>query len=172
MCIANVAKLQFSLGNWLNRGCTYLRRLAVAATRFCTVARNICESYGWNTLHSTRLEPTILRGFLDRGIYVVFLSPSKRRSAQFVHRSCDTFLYRGADKSLARPGRKQVRKHARDARNFNNIETRAVINLFFLQGKAPEEIYAILTKTSACFLPGRAKDLSSSLYIVLYKFCT
>jgi len=35
--------------------------------------------------------------------------------------------YRGADKSLARPGRKQAQKHVRDARDFNNIETRAVI---------------------------------------------
>jgi len=33
---------------------------------------------------------------------------------------------RGAEKSLARPGRKQARKHVRDARDFNNIETRAV----------------------------------------------
>jgi hypothetical protein len=32
--------------------------------------------------------------------------------------------YRGADKSLARPGRKQARKHVRGARDFNNIETR------------------------------------------------
>jgi len=39
--------------------------------------------------------------------------------------------YRGADKSLARPGRKQARKHGRDARDFNNIETRAVIKFFF-----------------------------------------
>ena len=38
--------------------------------------------------------------------------------------------YRGADKSLARPGRKQARKHVRDARDFNNIETRAVIKIF------------------------------------------
>jgi len=66
--------------------------------------------------------------------------------------------YRGADKSLARPGRKQARKHFRDARDFNNIQTRAVIKLFFLQGKAPKEIHAILTETLACFLPGRAKD--------------
>ena len=36
----------------------------------------------------------------------------------------------GADKSLARPGRKQARKHVRDARDFNNIETRAVIKFF------------------------------------------
>jgi len=34
-----------------------------------------------------------------------------------------------------------------------------------LQGKAPKEIQAILTKTLACFLPGQAKDLSAPLYI-------
>jgi len=33
----------------------------------------------------------------------------------------------------------------------------------FLQGKAPEEIHAILTETLVCFLPGRAKDLSDPL---------
>jgi hypothetical protein len=73
-------------------------------------------------------------------------------------------FYRGSDKSLARPGRKQARKHVKDARDFKNIETRAVIRLFFLQGKAPKEIHAIPTETLACFLPGRAKDLSASLY--------
>ena len=31
-----------------------------------------------------------------------------------------------------------------DARDFNNIETQAVIKFFFLQGKAPQEIHAIL----------------------------
>ena len=73
--------------------------------------------------------------------------------------------YRGADKSLARSGRKQARKHVRDARDFNKIEMRAVIKFLFLQGKAPNEIHAILTETLDCFLPGRAKDLSASLYI-------
>ena len=34
-----------------------------------------------------------------------------------------------------------------DARDFNNIETRAVIKFFLLQGKAPKEIHAILTET-------------------------
>ena len=34
-----------------------------------------------------------------------------------------------------------------DACDFNNIETRAVIKFFFLQGKAPKEILAILTET-------------------------
>jgi len=66
-----------------------------------------------------------------------------------------------ADKSLARPGRKQARKHVGDARDFNNIETRAVIKFSFLQGKAPKEIHAILTETLVCFLPVRAKDLSA-----------
>ena len=36
---------------------------------------------------------------------------------------------------------------------------------FFLQGKALKEIHAILTVTLACFLPGRAKNLSASLYM-------
>jgi hypothetical protein len=33
-----------------------------------------------------------------------------------------------------------------NARNFNNIETQAVIKVFSLQGKAPKEIHAILTE--------------------------
>jgi len=74
-------------------------------------------------------------------------------------------MYRGADKSLARPGRKRARKHVRDARDFNNIETWDVIKFLFLLGKAPKEIHAILTETLACFLPGWAKDLSAPLYI-------
>ena len=31
--------------------------------------------------------------------------------------------------------------------DFNNIETQAVVKFFFLQGKAPKEILAILTET-------------------------
>jgi hypothetical protein len=80
--------------------------------------------------------------------------------------SCSGCNYLGADKSLARPGRKKkARKHVRDARDFNNIERRAVIRGFSpLQGKAPKEIHATLTETLACFIPGRAKDLSAPLY--------
>ena len=52
-----------------------------------------------------------------------------------------------------------------DARDFNNIETRAVIRFLFLKGKAPKEIHAILRETLACFFPGRAKDLSAPLYM-------
>ena len=33
-----------------------------------------------------------------------------------------------------------------DERDFNNIETRAVIKFFFLQDKAPKEIHTILTE--------------------------
>jgi len=44
-----------------------------------------------------------------------------------------------------------------DARNFNNIETRAVIKFFFfLQGKAPKEIHAILTETLGEHAPSYA----------------
>ena len=50
-----------------------------------------------------------------------------------------------------------------DARDFNNIETRAVMKFVFLQVKAPKEIHAILTETLACFIPGRAKELSAPL---------
>jgi len=74
-------------------------------------------------------------------------------------------LYRGADKSLARPGRKQARKHVSDARDSNNIEKRAVIKSLPPQDKAPKEIHTILTETLACFLPGRSRDLSAPLYI-------
>jgi len=47
-------------------------------------------------------------------------------------------------------------------------DTRCHQVFFFLQGKAPKEIHAILTKPLACFFPGRAKDLSASLYIGPY----
>jgi len=75
------------------------------------------------------------------------------------------YIYRGADNSLARPGRKQARKHVRVARDLKKIVMRAVIKFLSLQGKAPNEIHAILTETLICFLPGRAKDLSAPLYI-------
>jgi len=35
---------------------------------------------------------------------------------------------------------------------------------FYLQGKAPKKIHAILTETLVCFLPSLAKDLSAPLY--------
>ena len=79
------------------------------------------------------------------------LHTQKTRISAFVF----VIIYRSADKSLARPVRKKARKHIRDARDFKNVETRAVIKFFFpLQGKAPKEIHAILTEILACFLPG------------------
>jgi len=36
---------------------------------------------------------------------------------------------------------------SRDARDLNNMKTRAVINFFSLQGKAPKEIHDILIET-------------------------
>ena len=43
-----------------------------------------------------------------------------------------------------------------DARNFNYMEARAVIKFFFLQGKAPEEIHAIVTETLGEHAPSYA----------------
>jgi len=77
-------------------------------------------------------------------------------------------MYRAADKSLARPGRKEARKHVRDAHDINKIEMRAVSKFLFVQGKAPKEIHAILTEALVCFLPGRAKNLSTSLYLFVH----
>jgi len=45
-------------------------------------------------------------------------------------------------------------------------------SVFFLQGKAPKEIHAILTETLACLLPGRAKDLLAPLYNYKASPCT
>jgi len=73
-------------------------------------------------------------------------------------------MYRGADKSLARPGREtsseacQGRGRCQQHRDASCHQV-----FFFLQGKAPKEIHAILTETLACFLPDRAKDLSAPL---------
>ena len=43
-----------------------------------------------------------------------------------------------------------------DARDFNNPETRAVIKFFFLQGKLPKEIHAILRETLGGHAPSYA----------------
>ena len=44
-----------------------------------------------------------------------------------------------------------------DVRDFNNMETRAVIKFFFfLEGKAPKEIHAILTATLGEYAPSCA----------------
>ena len=44
-----------------------------------------------------------------------------------------------------------------DTRNFDNVETRDVIKFFFfLQGRAPKEIHAILTETLGEHAPSYA----------------
>ena len=43
-----------------------------------------------------------------------------------------------------------------DACDFNNIETRAIIKVFFLQGKARKEIHAILQETLGEHAPSKA----------------
>ena len=71
--------------------------------------------------------------------------PYKYQSTGFPNKLFNTFtvcfstaMYRGAEKSLARPGRKQTRKHVRDARDFNNIETRPAIRFSFLSRQGAE----------------------------------
>ena len=64
------------------------------------------------------------------------------------------------DKSLGRSARKQARKHVRDARDFNNIETRAVIKFFFFcKARRRRKIHAILTETLACFSVDKKNQL-------------
>jgi len=50
---------------------------------------------------------------------------------------------------------------------FQQYRDTSCHQVFFVQGKAPKEIHAILTETLACFLPGRAKDLSAPLVPVI-----
>jgi len=103
---------------------------------------------------------------------VYFVNQPLHVSTMFVaHHQAVYCIYRGADKSLVRQGRKRARKHVRDARDFNNIETRAAIKFPLPQGKAPKEIHTILTETLACSLPGWAKDLSAPLYPTIGTYC-
>ena len=57
-----------------------------------------------------------------------------------------------------------------DARDFNNIETRAVITFFFLQVKVLKNIYAILTETLQEHAPSYAtvKTVWPSLKLVIF----
>ena len=74
------------------------------------------------------------------------------------------YKYRGPDKSLPRPGRKQARKHVRDVRDFNNIETPDVVKFL-----PPAPLQGNLTETFTCFFPGRAKDLSAPCMCRVFK---
>ena len=99
------------------------------------------------------------------------MHPHKQSGRWKVYAVIDQTVYRGADKSLARPGRKQARKHVTDARFQQHRDASCHQVFFFVSGKAmgPKEIHAILTETLACFLPGVAKYLSAPLsYSLLY----
>ena len=66
------------------------------------------------------------------------------------------------------PTRKETSSEACQGRaRFQQHRDASCHRILFLQGKAPKEIHAILTETLACFLPGRAKDLSASMYFCL-----
>ena len=55
-------------------------------------------------------------------------------------------------------------------RTISTTSIRELSSSFFfpLLGKAPKEIDAILSETLACFLLGRAKELSAPLYKDMY----
>jgi len=132
-----------------------LKRISPRFLSICAVSCEYNLTYARDTLN--RPMACISMVCLPSGFVLV---EGKRSVGAWCRHSFQQFTYQGADRSLARPGKKQSRKHLRDALDINNIETRAVIE-FFLQGKAPKEIHGIVTETLACFHPGRAKDLSA-----------
>ena len=80
-----------------------------------------------------------------------------------------TWLYKGADKSLARPGRKQANVSVRMAWiSFGTLPCRKkkvddsshldVVEIAQVSGQCFRD----------CFLPGRAKDLSAPRYSFLF----
>ena len=71
--------------------------------------------------------------------------------------NCKSFLVTEAERCMSG-----------EERDFNNIETRALIMYFFLQGKAPKEIHTILTQTSGEHAPSYA---SVKNYVAQFKRC-
>ena len=72
--------------------------------------------------------------------------------------------YRGPDKSLDRRGEETSSETSRGRPRFQQHRDASCHQVFyFLQGKAPKEIYVILTETLTCFLPGWDKDLPATL---------
>ena len=75
-------------------------------------------------------------------------------------------MYRGADKSLARPGRKQANVSVRIAWiSFGALPCRKKKNLMTARVSMLLKSRASLTCFRACFLPGRAKDLSAPRWL-------
>jgi len=101
-------------------------------------------------------------------------------SLDVTHRQVISNVNRRQEKFTVMPRIKdiQARKHVRDGRDFNNIETRVLPNFFFLQGKAPKKIHAILTEILACYCwnrgdathPWAGLIFISSLSLFLTKF--
>ena len=82
-------------------------------------------------LHYFNYEGVLINPYLDLLLNIV------GRRDLFMCRIASLFLLQGLKGSTSG-----------DARDFNNMETRAVIKFFFfLQGKAPKEIHTILTET-------------------------
>ena len=75
---------------------------------------------------------------------------------------CSLVLYRGADKSFARPGRKQANVSVRMACiSFGVLPYRGGGDLMTARVSMLFKSRASLTCFQACFLTGRAKDLSA-----------
>ena len=127
--------------NPLNQGCTNSERKATLESNFCAVASNICVLWVWNLLYVILLVPRILKGILyhlcckPRCLWCVWSRVSNAvTTLRIVHTVCDRrrvrfflphkqwsefllidtafLLYRGADKSLARPDWKNNWKFA------------------------------------------------------------
>ena len=91
-----------------------------------------CLPVAVNTLFNSKKTKLLIRfrkqlQFVVKITHITLCSLNSKYFSVKVYCACT----RGADKSLARPGRKQARKHVRDARDFNKIEPRAVIKVFF-----------------------------------------
>ena len=81
-----------------------------------------------------------------------------------------TPMYRGADKFLARPGRKQSNVSFRMAFiSFGALPCRKR-NFMTARVSLLLKSRASLTSFRVCFLPGRAKDLSAPLYFTLNSY--
>jgi hypothetical protein len=94
-----------------------------------------------------------------RFIVVTLLQPPPYRPGEV--------LYRGAHKSLARPGKKQANVSDRMARiSFRALPCRKN-NLMAARVSMSLKSRASLACFRACFLPGRAKDLSAPRYLFL-----
>ena len=128
----------FSKCLWNSPSCLLLLLLLLLITFMQGIYNYICEI---NQVSSAYSVAAVL--YLQFVLHVMLLRDliSALSAVCSAHYACNSdrqatlhMTYRGADKSLARPGRKQARKHVRDALDFNNIETRAI--KFFSSCKA------------------------------------